>query len=275
MPLVQKYNFSMTESIRATFHHSRYRKAVHIHQFAEIVFVLEGELRVTANGKRVIAKAGDLIIVPPYQSHGFYTEDGKEVKLWMFLFSANLLSDISMSNYMHYTYESAVFTPSNALTEFIKPKFFDTNEQKIEPNASNIRKIKALLYAIFEEYISNVKTVDERTNSNNVAAVLINYLSKNFYQNKSISEVSSEIGYSESYISHNLKKSIDLSFSELRNSFRVDYAKNLLANGEMSTFCVSLECGFGCQRTFDRVFKKHTGITPQKYKELHSFNKNK
>ena len=88
----------MTESVRATFHHSRYRKAVHIHQFAEIVFVLEGKLRVTANGKRIIAKAGDLIIVPPYQSHGFYTEDGNEVKLWMFLFSTNLLSDISIGN---------------------------------------------------------------------------------------------------------------------------------------------------------------------------------
>ena len=180
-----------------------------------------------------------------------------------------------MSNYMHYTYESAVFTPSLELTEFIKPKFFDTAEQRIEPNNSNIRRIKALLYAIFEEYISNVPTVDERANSNNVVAVLINYLSKNFYQNKTISEVSSEIGYSESYISHNIKKSTDLNFSELRNSFRVDCAKNLLANGEMSTFGVALECGFGSQRTFDRVFKKHTGITPQKYKELHSVSKNK
>ena len=98
MPLVQTYNFSMADSVRSTFHHSRYRKAIHIHQFAEIVFVLEGSFRVTANGKKSIAKAGDIVIIPPYQPHGFYTETGEEVKIWMMLFSGNLISDISMKN---------------------------------------------------------------------------------------------------------------------------------------------------------------------------------
>ena len=66
------------------------------------------------------------------------------------------------------------------------------------------------------------------------------YLAKNFYKSESISAIASAIGYSESYISHNLKKNINSSLSELRNSFRVDYAKNLLASGESITFCVGL-----------------------------------
>ena len=271
MPLVQKYNFSMTDSVRSTFHDSRYRKAIHIHQLAEIVFVLEGEMRVTTNGKRTVAKAGDLIVIPPYQPHGFYTEDNKTVKLWMMLFSGNLISDISISSCMYEEYETSVFKPSEALSVFIKSKFFDTKETLIELDSVGIRSIKALLYPLFEEYISRVPAVSEYiTQSNNVVAVLIQYLSKHFYKNESISDIATAIGYSESYISHNLKKSINVSFTDLRNSFRVDYAKNLLVNSEMSNFRVGLECGFNCQRSFDRAFKKCTGMTPLKYKELYS-----
>lgn len=270
MPLIQKYNFSTTDSVRAVFHHSRYRKAVHIHQFAELVYVLEGEFRVVTNGKRTIAKAGDVIIVPPYQPHSFYTENGKEVRLWMFLFSGNIISDLSMSSYMYNEYESSVFRPSEALSTFIKSRFFDTNEKLLELDQAGIRRIKALLYPVFEEYISLTPTVNTHTDKNSqIVASVMKYLAKNFYKNESISAIASAIGYSESYVSHNLKKNIDSNLSELRNSFRVDYAKNLLANGEMSTFCVGLECGFGCQRSFDRAFKKQTGMTPQKYRELH------
>lgn len=271
MPLIQKYNFSMTDSVRSAFHHSRYRKAVHIHQFAEIVFVLDGSFRVTANGKKAIAKAGDMIIVPPYQPHGFYTENGKEVNIWMMLFPGNLISDISMSAYMHHEYESAIFTPCDALSSFVRSKFFDTGEKLVELDNSGIRKMKALLYPIFEEYISSVPTVLASGNrDNSVTAAVMGYLSKNFYKSEPLSAIASAIGYSESYISHNLKKTINLSLSNLRNSYRVDYAKNLLTNGDMSTFRVGLECGFNCQRSFDRAFKKQTGITPQRYKEIHS-----
>ena len=270
MPLIQKYNFSMTDSVRATFHHSRYRKAIHIHQFAEFVYVLDGNIRVITNGKKAIAKAGDFVIVPPYQPHGFFTEEGSKVKLWMLLFSGNLISDISMSEYMYKEYESSLFKPSKALAQFIKSKFFDTDEKLVELDQAGIRKIKALLYPIFEEYISLTPTINTHTDKNSqIVASVMQYLSKNFYKNESISTIASAIGYSESYVSHNLKKNINFNLSELRNSFRVDYAKNLLANGEMSIFRVGLECGFGCQRSFDRAFKKQLGITPQKYKELH------
>ena len=270
MPLIQKYNFSMTDSVRATFHNSRYRKAVHIHQFAELVYVLEGEIRVVTNGKRTIAKEGDVIIVPPYQPHSFYTENGKLVKLWMLLFSGNLISDVSMSGYMYNEYESSVFKPSPTLSEFIKSRFFDTEEKLQELDPAGIRRLKALLYPIFEEYIALTPTVKAHTDKNSqIVASVMKYLAKNFYKKESASAIASAIGYSESYVSHNLKKNVNSTISELRNSFRVDYAKNLLANGEMSTFCVGLECGFNCQRSFDRAFKKQTGITPQKYRELH------
>ena len=218
MALIQKYNFSMTDSVRATFHNSRYRKAVHIHQLAELVYVLEGEIRVVTNGKRIIATAGDLIIVPPYQPHSFYTEDGKTVNIWMLLFSGNLISDISMSEYMYNEYESSVFRPSDALSVFIKSRFFDTEEKLCELDQAGIRRIKGLLYPVFEEYISKISTVKAHTDKNSqIVASVMKYLAKNFYKNESISVVASAIGYSESYISHNLKKNINSTLCELHS----------------------------------------------------------
>ena len=46
MPLIQDFNFSNKNLVRATFKNNDYKMAVHIHQFAEIVYILEGETEV-------------------------------------------------------------------------------------------------------------------------------------------------------------------------------------------------------------------------------------
>jgi len=57
-----------------------------------------------------------------------------------------------------------------------------------------------------------------------------------------------------------------MTFLEFRDNLRINYAKNLLKNDTMSVFMVGAECGFKCDRSFERVFKKITGLTPKQYR---------
>ena len=267
MPIVQKPNFTSNDTIRASFHNERYCKAIHIHQLAEIIYVMGGELRVTTHKKRRIAKPGDLVVIYPYQSHGLFTEVGQTTNLWMLLFSDTLIMDIMRTEADYYEYDNPIFTPSPALRGFIESRMMDTKEELLELTMEEKRRMKALLYPVFDEYLSTATpiTVLDKTNSNLINETL-RYAKDNFFKDVTITDCSKAIGYSKSHISHCLSRSLHATFSELRNSFRISYAKNLLRNKNMSIFNVSLECGFNCERSFDRAFKKETGISPRLYR---------
>ena len=271
MPLIQQKNFVKDDSVRASFHNERYRKAIHIHQLLELVYVIEGEIRVTIHKKRAIAKAGDMILVYPYQAHGLYTEDGKNAKLWMLLFPNTLVMDIIRNENAYNEYENVIFTPSEPLKKFVESRMFDTNENLTKLDKHGVRHLKALLYPIFDEYISNAPTPFENKKSNSgLISATLTYLHNNFYNDITLSDCSSFIGYSCSHISHCLTNVLGITFVELKNSFRINYAKALLVNDDMSTFRIGLECGFNCERSFDRTFKKSTGLTPKQYREKYT-----
>ena len=271
---IQKSNFSLSNSVKASFHHSSYKMAAHIHQLLELVYIIDGEMLIKTRGKRIIAKKGDIILIHPYQPHGYYTANDHTVKLWILLFSNAFIMDIIKNEISYKDYQNAVFTPSNELKIFIESKMFDTNENLVELKQNEILSLKALLYPIFDEYTKKVPVVVvTNKNFSSLINASLNFLQNNFFKDITIDDCASSIGYSKSHISHSLSQTLGATFIELRNQFRLDYAKTLLLNNDMSVFRVGLECGFNCERSFERAFKKSIGITPKEYRE-NSFKNN-
>ncbi len=254
--------------------------AVHIHQFAEIVYILDGETEVRQKGRREMARPGDVVVLYPYQPHGFYTESDKRVKFWMLLFSDSLIADIIRQENAYLGYEKTVFTPSPELKAFIESKMFDTQENLIELNASQSLDIKAILYPILSEFLKQKQSpirlntaLKEKSLSSDPVIRTVNYLRVNFCRNVLINDCAKEIGYSNSYISHCLSKFVGMTFIELRDALRVSYAKNLLTHDVASVYTIGVECGFNCERSFERSFKKATGLTPRQYRRKNSKHK--
>ena len=79
--------------------------------------------------------------------------------------------------------------------------------------------------------------------------------------------IAKEYGYNEKYLSHSLYGLTGVHFSKLLAMYRIEYAKELLANEKFATISeIALESGFSAINTFNRVFKEFTGMTPGKYK---------
>jgi len=272
MPEIQKDNFSTKNQVRSTLKTKRLRIAVHIHQFAELVYIIEGETNVRHDRTQELAKAGDVIVVLPYREHGFFTEDNKKVKYWMALFSDSFISDIMYHENSSFEYKNLVFKPSAELKALIESKMFDTNEQIIEPGFEMTLDLKSLIYTTFSEYLKKnpshsqkeSESQNQRVSSDPVTKA-INYLRINFKNDISIEDCAKEIGYSPSHISHCLKKNFHTTFLQLRNNIRISYAKYLFRFKRMNVYMVALECGFNCELTFKRVFKQFTNLTPQQF----------
>jgi len=73
-------------------------------------------------------------------------------------------------------------------------------------------------------------------------------------------------GLSPSHFSHLMRAKTGWSFTELLTRLRVDRACQLLVRTDAPLAQIALECGFGDQSYFTRVFRKRTGRTPGDYR---------
>lgn len=269
---IQIENFGDENLVRATFNNKRLLLAVHIHQFAELVYVMEGELTVKHNKLEEVARAGDLVVIMPYQEHGFYTEKNKKVKYWMVLFSDALMADIVYRESTYFDYKELVLKPSDTLRELIDLKMFDTGAQVIKADFERTLDLKSLMYTTFSEYFQKKPSNSQKNSASHNQALAsdpiiktINYLRINFRRDVGINDCAKEIGYSASHISHSLKRQFNISFTELLHTIRINYSKHLFIHKRMSIYMVAIECGFNRESTFKTVFKKLTNETPLQY----------
>jgi AraC-like DNA-binding protein len=71
------------------------------------------------------------------------------------------------------------------------------------------------------------------------------------------------------YLSNLMNNEMELSFNELINQYRVNYAKKMIDDDKHNAYSLSFiatESGFGSISSFNRAFKKHLGESPGQYK---------
>lgn len=76
------------------------------------------------------------------------------------------------------------------------------------------------------------------------------------------------VNLSPNYLSDLLKKETGKNTKEHINEKVVERAKNLLLSSQHSVSEIAYDLGFNYPHYFSRMFKNHTGITPQKYREI-------
>lgn len=270
---IQVNNFSIDDRVKAVVKKRSLKVKLHIHQFAELVYVMEGKIIVKHNAISEIANTGDIIVIPPFQEHSFYTEGTAKAKYWTFMFSDTFIQDILYHENGYLEFQKMVLTPSNELKAFLEPKIFETYSNIIEPDFKANLLLKSLIYAVFSEHLNNtpnaskkITPTTEQKNASFLVESVINYMRANFLRDVSIEDCSKETGYSVSHITHSLPKHLHMTFLQLRNSLRINYARNLLRFSRISTKMVGFECGFNCEKTFERVFKQLTGMTPKQFR---------
>lgn len=79
------------------------------------------------------------------------------------------------------------------------------------------------------------------------------------------------VGFSRTYFSEYFKEICGMTFTSYLNLIRVGEAVRMLRDEKRTATETALSCGFGCIRSFNRVFKKLTGYAPTSLPEDYSF----
>lgn len=265
--IIQSSNFGNQRIIRSGVHEGKYRYGDHIHQFCELVWVLEGEIEMTVNGRRELARAGDMTVITPYLVHSFHTESYSKILI-------AVLSDSFITGSIGYEEllagrERSTFTMSKELVALLYAKDFVqlcTSQRGVRIDNNYLHNVESLIHLIFAEYFNTVPTVSTAIGGSALSKILL-YVSEHFTEELTLKSVGAALGYSPKYVSNCIASLGGWSFRRLVNSLRIDQAKFLLVNQPRLTVVdVALRCGFANEQSFHRAFGTLVGTTPAKYR---------
>ena len=259
-------NFGVNTALRCGTKKGQYYVESHIHQFSEIVFVKAGTLTATVDGTEEIARAGDMVFISAFRSHTLSASADSEI--WICVFSNDFISDFAGEGDVYYTGLRSVFTPTDIVRDLFASRFIDTAEKFLAFDVKLFRSFRAGIYAVYEEYTRLVTSsvLPKQTERRSVITAVLKYIHKNFKGNISLVSMARDLGYNPEYLSHALSAVEGINFRSLVNSFRTDYAKNLLVSTKRTIPDIAAESGFSCERSFHRAFKAIFGKTPGEYR---------
>lgn len=109
---------------------------------------------------------------------------------------------------------------------------------------------------------------------NSVIARAKEYIQKNFQKDLALEEVAQEVGISPYYFSKLFKEEMKRNYSEYLTDIRIEKARELLLDRELSIKQVCVDSGYSNPNYFSRIFKKWTGLTPTEFRDGGSYNEN-
>ncbi len=253
--------------MRCGFTNGVHNSGDHIHEFCEMEMVLEGEIEITVDGKKHIARAGDIAVIPPFKIHSFHTPD--YVRQTIFVISNNLLPSSISFDELCRSREVSVFHAPERLWNFLTESGFHRNYGKgYDPkrDAETIHWIRSVIYLILSEYFRSVPVCDGAPTEKALPRILV-YMSHHFREPLTQASIGTALGYSAKYISNCFRGLRGLSFRDVLNSMRVEEAKRLLATTDFTNVQIAVECGFASVSTFHQVFLAAEGTPPKQYRE--------
>ena len=119
------------------------------------------------------------------------------------------------------------------------------------------------------------KTFHDPASQNNLQKLygIYKYIYQNYSQRLTLDSVAKATGFSTFYISHIVKDVSGLTFRELINYTRVEFAEMHLQDQRLTLTQVSEYSGFSSLAYFNKCFRSWHGITPAEYRRQNRPNK--
>ena len=247
------------------------RKNVHIteypishwHNFYEFIFYKNCKGSCVINGRSYEIGDNCLFLVTPKDFHKISTENIEGSYSINVSFTSSVLDKRLLAE-LEFT-PRAVYNINPLFEKIIENIFLAFNSP--DSVLKNI-KLKGLLNSAIVDILTLGKKAKKDTNhiSPHVQKA-ITYIVENPSEEITLHSMAKSLNIVPDYFSKLFHDSVGTTFKDYLNIVRIDYAKRLLEESELSVTDVGLESGYNSTAHFFRVFKKYTLTTPYKYRE--------
>ena len=225
------------------------------HPHGELLYVSEGAIPITVDGKAHLLKAGEMAVIFPYLPHSY--ESAPEASAMILLFDPR---ETAFDNTLLTTKPLTCHIETAALVPLM-----DRGLQMLQKNRP--KTAMAYVNAILGELLEVLETVSREGPSGDMTVQLLSYCATHFAEDITVSSVAASLYISESYVSKLFSRQLGCSFRDYINRLRIQEAQHLLETSDLRIGQIMSRCGFKNQSSFNRVFLQITGKSPRDFRK--------
>ncbi len=236
----------------------------HKHCELEIIYCLEGRFHISLDQEHYAVNSGEVVVISPQCAHEADCEPNTSVLLIK-------LGPTLLGKYFgvisHLKPSRPVFLPEKGNIRHLLEEI--TEDCRISDPISEMKVIGDLYKicaAFVEQYAtSGCQDGDMRGKENRLEDVF-QHLFLNYSSPITVEAAAQMSGYSVGNFCRRVKLETGKTFHSYLNDYRLQKARLLLSETSLSIESISSAVGFMETKTFCRLFKRQTGITPTEYR---------
>lgn len=257
----------------------KYKDYTESHGFWEICFSESGEIGFRLNGEKRVLLKGEVLFVPPHAEHS-YTADSNEARAFVICFESpsvtlKPLGGISMligkeeneciKKIIGESERTFRMSENGTLETVENPNF--GGQQAILLQLEYL--LICVLRSLAVEKNSDIVFLDEKAFYADLSDVIIGFFRENIKRKLTLKEICEKLNYSPSFLCNTFRKQTGETLFACFNRMKIEEAKRMLEEGDMSASAVSRELGFSEPKYFGALFKRLVGVSPAVYQKQH------
>lgn len=220
------------------------------------IYVLDGSITMVQNNMSISAQKDEMLLIDCYTYHEYFTEfnahtlwvhfDGNNSREWFDEIKAKKGQKIKCTR-----------QTAECISNIIKYVKLNQSEYSISNE----------LYSMLCN-ISNENTAGQESTRSRQIETAKKFIISNYDKNISINDIADNAHMSVSYFSKIFKDATGFSPYDYLLAIRLDKAKELLQQTDNSVEGIAYKTGFNSTSNFICFFKKQTGISPLKFRNI-------
>lgn len=246
----------------------------HLHRAMELLLVTEGIFELGIYDNMYHMEKGDFAIIFPGLVHyfqNFRSIPGQAIFLW----ASPALSGRFLQQLEDYTPETPILK-----AEDLHPDIPYAMQRLAENPMKDPQSMlpEAWLQIILERSIPELtlsesgkngsgKNKSDKNGRTDLLHQIVSYVSEHFREPLSLESIGHALGVSPYSISRIFSNIYHKNFRQYLGELRLEYAVNLLLYTDQNLTDISLNAGFGSQRSFNRLFREHYHLSPREFRK--------
>lgn len=229
----------------------------HMHSYAELVIVLDGEFQCKINEEEFHCKQDDIFIVNPKVFHSAISDE-KATVLSLFINQKGFgLTDDEINSHI-FNLNTMKYGPSLKADE-IRYLVYSIVKYNTMDNVNSIYTNRAIAYSMFAQLINkfsvDITEAEKKSSNIDIFNELAAFINDHYKENLTLATLAERFQYSTAYLSRLFKQSFHVTFLDYYTTVRVNYSVDDLLSTNKTIEDIASSHGFEDPRSYVRAFK--------------------
>ncbi len=231
----------------------------HLHSELEIIYVLDGEVKIDLGANIYHLKTNDTFIINPYQIHSIESVEHPHILL---ILQANLRQVFEGKSNIRFI-DPVVKNNSN-ISKLMCSIHLKTLDESLSADYYLNGYLNILIGELFENIPFqhlNSHMSTEKSETYSRLKTIIHYVEHHHHERLSLQNLADFVHLSKYHLSHFIKKQLGITFQDYFNNVRLSHALKLICYSQESILNIAMQSGFSDIKYLNALIKKKYGCT--------------